>query len=80
VPVWIQLEEGSLVRAQLPAEEAIVGLPVELVPRRERVRQPHAPMGHAFRALQAALPRSLLTPWLRTPIHAATRHSVHLCF
>ena len=51
VSVWVELAEGTLIRAVLPAELAIVGLPVELVPRQQRLRRPGPPAGHAFQAL-----------------------------
>jgi uncharacterized OB-fold protein len=54
VSVWVELAEGTLIRAELAAEEAIVGLPVELVPRQQRLLRARPAIGHAFRALEPA--------------------------
>jgi uncharacterized OB-fold protein len=51
VPAWVELEEGTLVRAQLRPQDAILGLPVALVSRRERIGRRVPSIGHAFVAV-----------------------------
>ena len=51
VVVWVELEEGTLVRALICADDAILGLPVALVPRRERVGRCIPSAAHAFEAV-----------------------------
>jgi uncharacterized OB-fold protein len=51
IAAWVELEEGTLVRAQICADDAIVGLPVALVPRRERVGRCIPSAAHAFEAV-----------------------------
>jgi uncharacterized OB-fold protein len=62
VAVWVELEEGVLIRAQLPADNAVVGLPVELLTPGERMRQPNAPLGHVCRAREPGAPSLRLAP------------------
>lgn len=51
VPAWVELEEGTLVRAQISADDAIVGLPVALVTRHERLGRRIPSAAHAFQAV-----------------------------
>jgi uncharacterized OB-fold protein len=76
VPVWVELAEGTLIRAELAAEEAIVGLPVELVPRQQRLRRARPAIGHAFRALEPAaqvfgIPRPIVPPAATRPARSS---------
>jgi uncharacterized OB-fold protein len=68
VPAWVELQEGALVRAELRPEEAIVGLPVELVPREERRQMARVSLGFLFRAVQTTPVR---------PVHAAQFRAAH---
>jgi len=76
VSVWVELAEGTLIRAELAAEEAIVGLPVELVPRQQRLLRARPAIGHAFRALDPAaqvlgMPRAFAPPAATLPARSS---------
>ncbi len=73
VPAWVELEEGVLVRAQLRPQDAVLGLPVALVPRRERIRRNLPSIGHAFAAIaeRGRAPQSLSGGEARPSVEAS---------